>query len=128
MTSYDISWLFILLGMRGWERNQLWWKNDRCAGYRVRGRTSRIVMVRRKRNWSRTMIFYLFLKYVNRLKILVAHVDVRYSRIFGNECASGRIRNFHKCAWCVSAFAREEERVTAALKKNYYILDIYFLE
>lgn len=52
-----------------------------------------------KRVKSRTMIFYLFLKYVNRLKMLVAHVDVRYIRgFFGNERASGRIRNFHKRA------------------------------
>lgn len=57
------------------------------------------------------MIFYLFLKYVNRLKTLVAHVDVRYIRgFFGNERTSGRIRSFHKRAWCVSAFAREGRR------------------
>lgn len=30
------------------------------------------------------MIFYLFLKYVNRLKVLVVHVDVRYIRGFFN--------------------------------------------
>lgn len=35
---------------------------------------------KKRRVNSRTMIFYLFLKYVNRLKMLVAHVDVRYIR------------------------------------------------
>lgn len=35
---------------------------------------------KKKRVKSRTMIFYLFLKYVNRFKVLVAHVDVRYIR------------------------------------------------
>lgn len=60
------------------------------------------------------MIFYLFLKYVNRLKMLVAHVDVRYIRGLFREraCESvAGIRTFHKRAWCVSAFAREGERV-----------------
>lgn len=65
------------------------------------------------------MIFYLFLKYVNRLKMLVAHVDVRYIRgLSGTSVRLAEIRNFHKRAWCVSAFAREEERAIAGWRER----------
>lgn len=58
-----------------------------ARGHRVRGRVSRIVRGD-KRVKSRTMIFYLFLKYVNRLKMLVAHVDVRYIRGFSEKTSA----------------------------------------
>lgn len=51
--------------------------------------------------------------------MLVAHVDVRYIRgFFGNERASGRIRSFHKRAWCVSAFARERRRERVCVRDS----------
>lgn len=66
-----------------------------------------------KRVKSRTMIFYLFLKYVNRLKMLVAHVDVRYIRgIFRKRACVWQNKEFSQaCLSGVSAFARKEERV-----------------